>query len=75
MSSIHNAHLHTHHSPPHVKKTAAKAARAAPSSKPAPTPKITIKGAKTSRKAKAEEEEVLDRDDDDDMGSSFLQFW
>ena len=74
MSSIHNAHLHTRHSPPHVKKAAAKASRSALSSKPALAPKITVKGAKTSCKAKGEEEEVFDQDDDD-MGSSFLQFW
>ena len=76
MSSIHNVlHRHAHHSPPHVKKAALKAARSAPS-KSALTPKITIKAAKSSRKVKEEEEEVFDYDnDDDDMATSFLQFW
>ena len=81
MSSIRHAHIHSHHSPPHVKKVAVKAARSASASKIALAPKTTIKGIKTPRKVKEEEEEVVnadgdnDDDDDDDMDSSFLQFW
>lgn len=75
MSSIHNAQTHTRHSPPHVRKTASKAARSAPSSRAIVLPKITIKGAKAAKKAKEEEEGLFEVEDDDDMGSSFLQFW
>lgn len=74
MSSLHNAHSRTPHSPPHVRKSATKAARATPHSRSVSTPKIIIKGAKTSKHAKEEEEEVFDFDDDD-MGSTFLQYW
>ena len=70
MSSSHHAHVATRHSPPHVRKTA----RSAPSSKSAGTSKITIKGAKASKRAKEEDEEIFE-DDNDEMGSSFLQFW
>ncbi|KAL2040392.1 hypothetical protein N7G274_006835 [Stereocaulon virgatum] len=69
MSSSQHFHVTTRHSPPHVRKTA----RSAPSSKSASTPKITIKGVKASRRAKVEDEEIFE-DDNDDMGSSFLQF-
>jgi len=62
------------HSPPYVRKTAAKAARSAPTFKGITPPRLTIKGAKATKKAKAEEEDVFD-EDDDGTGSSFLQFW
>ncbi|KAK4694623.1 vacuolar protein sorting-associated protein 72, partial [Lecanoromycetidae sp. Uapishka_2] len=74
MSSFYHAKYHTPHSPPHMRKSANKAARATPHSKSASTPKITIKGAKASKSAKEEEEEAFDLEDDDDMGSTFLQY-
>ena len=70
MSSSQHVHVTTRRSPPHVRKTA----RSAPSSKSAGTPKITIKGAEATKRAKEEDEEIFE-DDNDDMGSSFLQFW
>jgi len=75
MSSIHNAQTHTRHSPLGVRKMPTKAARSAPASKGVIPPKITIKGAKASKKAKEEEEVFEDDDNHDDMESSFLQFW
>lgn len=74
MSRIHNAHPQARHSPPHVRKTAAKAARSAPTSKSIASLKITIRGTKATRKAKEEEEQVFG-EDHDDTGLSFLQFW
>lgn len=74
MSNSHNAPLHTRQSLPHVRKTATKTARPVLSSKTASTPKITIRGAKATKRAKEEDEDILD-DDNDDMASSFLQFW
>lgn len=74
MPTMHNAHHYTRSSPPHVRKTAAKAARSAPASKAVVTPKVTVRAAKAVKKANEEEEEAFDTDEDD-MGSSFLQFW
>ncbi|KAK3171052.1 hypothetical protein OEA41_003136 [Lepraria neglecta] len=62
MSSSQHVHVTTRRSPPHVRKTA----RSAPSSKSAGT-------AKATKRAKEEDEEIFE-DDNDDMGSSFLQF-
>lgn len=73
MSSLHHAQSRARHSPTLVRKSAIKAARSAPSSKSAGTPKVTIKRAKASKYAK-EEEEVFDFEDDD-MGTTFLQYW
>lgn len=70
MSSSQHVHVTTRHSPPHVRKTA----RSAPSSKSAGTSKATIKGAKATKRDKGEDEEIFE-DDNEDMGSSFLQFW
>ncbi|KAL2052432.1 hypothetical protein ABVK25_007304 [Lepraria finkii] len=69
MSSSQHVHATTRHSPPHVRKTA----RSAPSSKSAGTSKATIKGAKATKRDKGEDEEIFE-DDNEDMGSSFLQF-
>lgn len=74
MSGIRDAHVHTRHSPPYVRKTTAKAARSAPTSKGIAPIKITIKGAKATEKAKEEKAKIF-VEDDDDTGSSFLQFW
>ena len=74
MSGLHHAQAHTRHSPPLVRKVALKPTRTIPSSKSAGTPRITIKGSKASKPAKEEEEEVFDFDDDD-MSTTFLQYW
>ena len=66
MSTIHPAHTTpvTHH----MKKTVVRAARSAPVSR------ISFKGTK-AKTLKSEEEVVDTFDDDNDMASSFLQFW
>ena len=73
MSGLH--HVHTHHSPPHVRKsatTAAKAARSAPSA----SHKIPTRGPKARKQIhEDEDEEIFDFDDGDDMVTSFLQYW
>lgn len=77
MTSLHHAQSRARHSPTLVRKSAIKAARSAPSSKSAGTPKVTIKRAKASKYAKEEEEEEAEVFDfeDDDMGTTFLQYW
>lgn len=73
MSSNHRVHLHlARHSPPNVRKIPVKAVRSAPPSKTPVTPNITIKVAKG---AKGHDQDVCQNDEDDDMASSFLQFW
>lgn len=74
MSSGRHGLVQPRPSPPHVRKPATKAARAAPPSKSTSAPRITIKGTKSAKKAKDLTEDVVD-EDDDDMGTSFLQFW
>lgn len=66
MSSIHPVRTTpvTHH----MKKTVVRAARSAPVSK------IALKGSK-AKASKTEEEGAFTFEDDDDMVSSFLQFW
>ena len=68
-------HVHTHHSPPHVRRsatTAAKAARSAPSA----SHKIPTRASKARTPTKVDEdEEIFDFDDGDDMATSFLQYW
>lgn len=63
--------LAARHSPP-VRKTGVKAARSAPSTKTAVTPRITIKAARTKP---AREDDHLFACDDDEMTMSFLQYW
>lgn len=75
MSGFH--HVATRHSPPLVRKSAGKATRSAPSSKSIGTPKIVIKGARTTAKhAKEEEDDICAvEDDEDEMATTFLQYW
>lgn len=76
MSSSHHAHVHVaRHSPPNVRKVPAKAPRSATSSKTPVTPNITIKLAKAAKHAKDQDLDASQDDEDDDMASSFLQFW
>lgn len=73
MSSNHRLHLHlARHSPPNVRKIPVKAVRSAPPSKTPLTPNITIK---LPKGAKDHEQGCSQDDEDDDMASSFLQFW
>lgn len=67
MASSHHPHAALHH---HVtKKSVVKAARSAP------VPKIHVnKGTKT-KKTKQDEDFTIDTFEDDDMSSSFLQYW
>ena len=51
-----------------MKRTTVRAARSAPVSK------VLLKGSK-AKPSKSEEEIVDSFDDDDDMASSFLQYW
>ena len=75
MSSVHHAAHRPPLSPSPMRKLAIKAGRSAPSNKSALlVPKISVKGVKTVKKAQFSDEEVL-RDEDDDMVTSFLQFW
>lgn len=69
MSGMH--HLTARHSPP-VRKTASKAARSAPSTRTTVTPKITIKAAR-AKPAKSDDDPF--HGDDDEMATSFLQYW
>lgn len=75
MSTIRHAHLRT--SPPQARKTAVKAARPAALG----APKLFLKGngkvkqSKDNPKEKEESPIECDGDDDDDMATSFLQFW
>lgn len=76
MSSTHYVNLRT--SPPQTRKTALKAARPAPSA----ASKVAFKGHGKSKqrtdKAKEKEEDIAavdHNDDDDDMATSFPQFW
>ena len=74
MSSSHHAHVHVaRHSPPNVRKATVKAPRSAPSSRTPVAP--TIKLAKGTKHPKDLDEDTFQDDEDDDMTSSFLQFW
>ena len=77
MSSNHHVHLHLAlHSPPSVKKVPVKPLRSGPSSRTPVTPNITVKLAKGTKHRKDQDEDICqDEDEDDDMASSFLQFW
>lgn len=76
MSSGHHARLHVaRRSPPNVNKAPIKPPRPAPSSKTAGTPNITLKLAKGTRHPNDHDEDTVQDDQDDDMASSFLQFW
>ena len=73
-------HAATRHSPPVFKKSALKTARSVPSAKSALAPKITVKGAavghKTAKQAKEKDDEVFKfEDEEDEMTTSFLQYW
>ena len=67
----------TRHSPPHVKKTALKTARSVPSAKNAIAPRITVRGAstKTKRSKEEEREDEVFEFEEDEMTTSFLQYW
>lgn len=71
MSATHHAHAYLRTSPPHVRKTAARASRLVPLSKSQGLPKVSLKGNKA--KSLCQEEEIV-VDEEDDMGSSFLQY-
>lgn len=73
MSATHHAHAYLRTSSSHVRKPTTRASRPAPSSKSAGLSKATLKG--TKGKPREEQEEIVSAEDDDDMGSSFLQFW
>lgn len=75
MSSNHHVRLHlARHSPPSVKKAPVKPLRSAPSSRTPVNPNITIRLAKSTKHCKDQDQDIY-QDDDDDMASSFLQFW
>lgn len=69
----------TRHSPPLFKKPgASKTARSVPAAKNALTPRITVKGAgKAAKQTKDKNEDELFRFDEseDEMATSFLQYW
>ena len=77
MSSVHHAHLRT--SPPQARKSAVKAARPAALGAPKSFFRSNCKVKQDRDKPKGKGEEVIDcndaADDDDDMATSFLQFW
>ena len=76
MSSSNHAQVHlARRSSPIVSKVPVKAPRSASSNKLPVTPKITIKVAKGTKHPKDEDENPFQDDEDDDMASSFLQFW
>ena len=72
-------HAYLRTSPPHVRKIATKPARSAALSKATVSTKAVVKASKSakgkSEKPKQKEEADVPVDEDDDMGSSFLQFW
>lgn len=72
MSATHHSHAYLRTTLPHVRKTAARAYRPAPLSKSQGLPKASLKGNK-AKSLRHEEEIVLD--EEDNMGSSFLQYW
>ena len=69
MTTIHNARQRT--SPSYLKKTVAKSHRPSTLLRTPSSPKLKDK----SGKRKVAEEEVLEVEEDDDMATSFLQFW
>lgn len=71
MSATHHPHAYLRPSP-HVRKTPVRASRPAQLSKGQGLPKASLKG-NTAKSLCREEEIVLD--EEDDMGSSFLQYW
>ncbi|KAL8858467.1 MAG: hypothetical protein Q9178_004965 [Gyalolechia marmorata] len=78
MSSVHHAYLRT--SPPQARKSAVKAARPAALGAPKSFFRSNCKVRQGRDKSKGKEEEVIDCNDtaaadDDDMATSFLQFW
>ena len=73
MSSNHHVHVHVaRHSLPIVRKIPVKALRSAPPSKTPVIPNITIK---VTKHPKEQDQDLYQDDEDDDMASSFLQFW
>ncbi|KAL8807810.1 MAG: hypothetical protein Q9182_000459 [Xanthomendoza sp. 2 TL-2023] len=75
MSSVHHAHLRT--SPPQSRKPGVKAARLAPLGASKTLLKSNGKAKPGKDKAKGKAGDALDHNDpqDDDMATSFLQFW
>ena len=69
MTTIHNARQRT--SPSHRKKTGARSLRPSTLLRAPSSPKLKDKSGKT----KIAEEEALEDEEDDDMATSFLQFW
>ena len=76
MSGSHYAHVHIARQPPSkVRKVSVQAPPSALSSKAPVAPKITIKAAKGTKVSKEDDGDAFQHDEDDDMASSFLQFW
>ncbi|MCJ1470604.1 hypothetical protein MMC07_009250 [Pseudocyphellaria aurata] len=71
MSATHNPRAYLRTSPPHVRKAIARASRPAPLSKSQGVPKASLKGNKAKTLGREEDTVV---DEEDDMGSSFLQY-
>ena len=83
MSPTRLTHANLRPSPPHVRKVTAKAPRSALVTRTTSSSKLTLRGATTS-KSKVEKERTKPHDgdeeevisaDEDEMGTSFLQFW
>lgn len=72
MSATHHPHAYLRTSPPHVRKAAARASRPAPLSRSQGFSKASLKGNKA--KSLGQEEETI-VEEEEDMGSSFLQYW
>ena len=75
MSGSHHAQVHIARQPPNLRKVSVKAPPSAFSSKATVSPKITIKAAKSTKVSKEDQGDAFQDDEDDDMASSFLQFW
>lgn len=76
MSGSHHAQVHlARQLPSNVRKVSVKAPPSAFSSKAPVPPKITIKAAKGTKVSKEDQGDAFQDDEDDEMASSFLQFW
>ena len=71
MTSIHHAPQRT--SPPHLKKTAARSHRATVLPRPISSPKLT--SFKSGKSKPVVEDSIPLGQEDDDMATSFLQYW